>query len=81
MEFHKSADPTLGEVTKMPILKVSMWAGKDKESKAELAKALTDTMVKVAKVPAEVVIIMFEELPKENWATGGTLHTELYTDR
>ena len=65
----------------MPILRVSLWAGKAKDQKAELAKALTDTMVKVAKVPPEAVTIMFEELPKENWASRGILHSELHADR
>jgi len=62
----------------MPLLKVSMWAGITKERKAELAKALTDTMIQVAKVPAQAVTIQIEELPKENWATGGVLHAELF---
>jgi len=65
----------------MPILRVCLWAGRTKEQKAELAKALTDTMVKVAKVPPEAVTIMFEELPKENWASKGVLHSELHTDK
>ena len=65
----------------MPILRVSLWAGRTKEQKAELAEALTDTMVKVAKVPPEAVTIMFEELPKENWASRGVLHSELHADR
>ncbi len=65
----------------MPILKVSLWAGRTKEQKAELAEALTDTMVKVAKVPPEAVTIMFEELPKENWASRGVVHSELHADR
>ena len=65
----------------MPILRVSMWAGRSKEQKAELARALTDTMVKVAKVPEEAVTVMFEELPKENWASRGVLHTELFSGR
>jgi len=65
----------------MPILRVSLWQGRSKEEKAELAQALTDTMVNVAKVPAEAVTIMFEELPKENWATKGVLHTELFDKR
>jgi 4-oxalocrotonate tautomerase len=64
----------------MPILRVSLWAGRTKEQKAELAKALTDAMVKVAKVPPEAVTIMFEELPKENWASRGVLHSELHAD-
>ena len=62
----------------MPFLRVSMWSGRTKEKKAELAKALTDTMVKIAEVPPESVLIQFEDLPKENWATGGELHTELF---
>lgn len=62
----------------MPILRVSMWAGRTKEQKADLAKALTDTMVEVGSIPPEAVIIQFEDLPKENWATGGKLHTEIY---
>ena len=62
----------------MPLLRVSLWTGRTKEQKAKLAKALTDTMVEVAKVPAQAVTIQIEELPKENWATGGQLHTEKF---
>ena len=62
----------------MPVLRVSMWSGRTKEKKSEIAKALTDTMVKVAEVPPQAVTILFEELPKENWATDGKLHTELH---
>ena len=64
----------------MPILRVSMWSGKTKEQKSELAKALTDTMVQVANVPIESVTIQFEDLPKENWAYGGKLHTEIFKE-
>ncbi|MBM4143701.1 MAG: 4-oxalocrotonate tautomerase [Lentisphaerae bacterium] len=62
----------------MPLLRVSMWAGRTKEQKAELAKALTKSMADTAGVPPEAVTIQFEDLPKENWATGGKLHTELF---
>ena len=65
----------------MPILRVSLWSGRSKEQKADLARALTDTMVESAGVPAEAVPIRFDELPKENWATGGKLHTVLFKDR
>ncbi len=61
----------------MPILRISLWAGKTKEQKAELAKALTDTMVQVAKVPPEAVTIMLRNCRKKNWATKGILHTEI----
>ena len=65
----------------MPLLRVSLWTGRTKEQKAKLAKALTDTMVEVAEVPAQAVTIQIEELPKENWATGGKLHSELFKDK
>lgn len=65
----------------MPLIKVSLWAGKSKEQKAALAKALTDTIVQVGGVPPQSVTIQIEELPKENWATGGVLHSELFKDR
>jgi 4-oxalocrotonate tautomerase len=62
----------------MPLLRVSLWSGRTREQKAAMARALTDTMVDVAKVPAEAVTIQFEDLPKENWATGGELHSERF---
>ena len=62
----------------MPLVRVSLWSGRTKEQKAELAKALTDTMVEVAKVPPEAVTVLFEELSKENWATKGRLHSQLF---
>ena len=64
----------------MPWLRVSMWSGRTKEQRSKLAKALTDTMVQVAEVPPQAVTILFEDQPKENWATGGVLHTELHKE-
>ena len=64
----------------MPLLRVSLWTGRTREQKAKLAKARTDTMGGAASVPPESVTIQFDELPKENWATGGKLHTELFRD-
>jgi 4-oxalocrotonate tautomerase len=60
----------------MPVLRVSMHAGRTKEQKAELAKALTEVMVRIAKTPAEATSIIFEEVEKSNWATGGVLASD-----
>lgn len=57
----------------MPILRVSMWKGRTHEQKSELAKALTEVMVRVAKTSPEATTIIFDEIDKENWASGGTL--------
>jgi 4-oxalocrotonate tautomerase len=64
----------------MPVLRVSMWSGKTREEKAALARALTEAMTATADVPAQAVTIQFEELPRENWATGGRLHDELFKE-
>ena len=65
----------------MPLVRISLWAGRNQEQKARLAKAVTQVFVDVASVPAEAVTILIEEQPKENWATGGVLHSELHASK
>jgi len=55
----------------MPIVKVEMWAGADKELKNNLAKGITDVIVNNVKCPVQAVTIIFNEIPKENWVIGG----------
>ena len=57
----------------MPFITVSMFTGRTKEQKAELAKQLTDTFVKVAGTSKEHVWIVFQDVPKAEWAMGGVL--------
>ena len=65
----------------MPVVRVTLWSGRDKQQKADLAKAITEAFVDVASIPAEGVTIVMEEQPQENWATGGVLHSELIADK
>jgi 4-oxalocrotonate tautomerase len=60
----------------MPIVEVKMYPGRSHEQKAELAKAITKAMVDIAKTPPEAVMVLFEDLPKENWANAGVLATD-----
>lgn len=57
----------------MPIVRVEMWPGRTRAQKAELAKAITDAIVKIAKTTPEATTIVFEDVAKENWAIGGKL--------
>ena len=57
----------------MPFITVSMFAGRTKAQKAELAKQLTETFVAVANTPKEHVWIVFQDVPKSEWAMGGQL--------
>ena len=61
---------------RMPIVRVEMWPGRSKAQKAELAKAITEAMVKIAKTPPEATTIIFDDVAKENWAIGGKLASD-----
>ena len=61
----------------MPIVRIQMWPGRTKEQKAKLAKSITDAIVEVLELKPEYITIVFQEVPKENWAMGGVLATDL----
>jgi 4-oxalocrotonate tautomerase len=53
-----------------------MWPGRTRAQKAELAEAITEAMVKIAKTTPEATTIVFEDVAKENWAIGGKLASD-----
>jgi 4-oxalocrotonate tautomerase len=60
----------------MPVIHVEMWPGRTYAQKQELAKAITDAVVKVANTSPEATIVIFQDVPKENWAQAGVLSSE-----
>ena len=60
----------------MPIVRVEMWPGRTHAQKAELARLITGALATVASVPAEATTVIFEDVPKENWAVGGVLASD-----
>ncbi|MHB1131907.1 MAG: tautomerase family protein [Chloroflexota bacterium] len=60
----------------MPVVRVTWFAGRSHEQKAELARAMTELIVRIGKTSAEHTQIIFEDVPKENWASGGTLKSD-----
>ncbi len=60
----------------MPIVRVEMWAGRTHAQKQELAKEITDAMVRIAKTSADATIVIFDDVEKENWAQGGALSSD-----
>ena len=60
----------------MPIVKVEMWPGRTQEQKAELARAITDAMVNIARTTPEETIVVFQDVAKEDWAKAGKLASE-----
>jgi 4-oxalocrotonate tautomerase len=60
----------------MPTLRVELMTGRTVEQKRALAEALTDACVKVLGGSREAVDILFYDIQRHDWATGGTLWSE-----
>jgi 4-oxalocrotonate tautomerase len=61
----------------MPTLKVELMEGRTVEQKRELAQKLTETCVQVLKCQPQAVDILFYDIKRHDWATGG----ELWSDK
>jgi len=59
----------------MPIVQVSVWEGITLENKKKTVEGITKVFEDIG-VPKEAVHIIIYEAPKNNWATGGKLHSE-----
>ena len=60
----------------MPTLRVELFEGRTPEQKAALAQALTEATVKTLGCSADGVDILFFDIKKQDWATGGVLWSE-----
>jgi 4-oxalocrotonate tautomerase len=57
----------------MPTIRIELMQGRTPEQKRELAKAITEVTVKVLGGSAESVDILFFDIERHDWATGGVL--------
>lgn len=64
----------------LPVVQVSVWAGMSEEAKRKVAEGMTRVLAELG-IPKEAVTVIFYEIPKSNWATGGELHSEKYPNR
>jgi 4-oxalocrotonate tautomerase len=60
----------------MPIVRVEMWTGRTHAQKQELARVITEAMVNIAHTTPDATIVIFEDIPKENWAQSGELTSD-----
>ena len=60
----------------MPIVRIEMWPGRTHAQKTELARVITEAVVTIAHTTPEATIIIFEDIAKENWASGGILASD-----
>jgi 4-oxalocrotonate tautomerase len=55
----------------MPIIKIGIWSGRDAAVKSLLIKNVTTTVCATLGCPPAAVIVVIEEIPKENWGQAG----------
>lgn len=60
----------------MPAIHVKLFDGRSDDKKREYAHALTEVTVQVLGCPPESVDIIFEDVKKSDWATGGVMWSE-----
>lgn len=60
----------------MPVVHVSMIAGRSKEQKKAIAGEITETIHKHAGSPKEVITVVFHDIDGDSWAAGGTMFSD-----
>jgi len=61
----------------VPIVRVEMWEGRTHAQKAELARVITEAVVTIAHTTPEATIVLFTDIPKHDWASGGVLASDV----
>jgi 4-oxalocrotonate tautomerase len=57
----------------MPLVQITMLAGRTAEQKRKIAQRVTDALVEEAGAKREGIIVAFHEVSKESYASGGEL--------
>jgi len=66
--------------TELPVVQVSVWTGISEENKKKIAEGITNVIAELG-VPKEAITIIIYEVPKNDWASGGQLHSEKFQNR
>ncbi len=65
----------------MPLVKIYLWKGRDKEKKKELIKKVTSVVVDAIDCSTEAVQVIINEVDKDNWGIGGVPASIKFPDR
>ena len=62
----------------MPVITVRIAKGRPVEAKRRMAQAVTRAIAETLDVKPEWVTVLIEEYDRENWASGGELHSDTF---
>jgi 4-oxalocrotonate tautomerase len=57
----------------MPMVQITMLEGRTAEQKRKVAQRITDVLVEEANAKREAIVIAFNEVSRESYASGGVL--------
>ncbi len=60
----------------MPTIRIELFEGRSHEQKAALAKEITAACVRVLAGAADSVDLLFFDVARQDWATGGVLWSD-----
>ena len=60
----------------MPTIRIELFEGRTAEQKRDLAQAITEACVRTLGSSAESVDILYFDIARQNWASGGVLWSE-----
>jgi 4-oxalocrotonate tautomerase len=64
----------------MPVVELTVWSGITLENKKRVVEGITRILEEIG-IPRDATTVIIREEPKDNWATGGKIHSELFTNR
>ncbi len=65
----------------MPVVRIDVWKGRDKEKKKELIEKITSVVADAIGCPIEAVQVIINEVEKDNWGIGGTPASVKFPDK
>jgi len=65
----------------MPIVRIDLWKGRDKEKKKELIEKITSAIADAIDCRIEAVQVIINEVEKDNWGIGGVSASVKFPDK
>lgn len=62
----------------MPIVSIKIAKGRPVKMKRQLVQSVTQAVAASLNLKPELISVFIEEFERENWATGGELHSDKY---
>jgi 4-oxalocrotonate tautomerase len=60
----------------MPLVEISMFTGRDDETKERMIKEVTDAVVRTSGAPPEAVTVIIRDVSPSDWARGGVPYSK-----